>query len=286
MALNEYVAIPANATNAGAPIDAFLLRTLRENDVFAEKRLRAAQSSPFIPNGVVIPTGSPQNLVINGPLTDEHKTFCYNAKTITLNVDLVTEAAVPLIWFATEEIRLSAHIDASGKGALRPNKGNFGGSGGGRSGTPSQPCEIPLSGVTIAAAGAGAAASNGGAGVDLAERWASRIFMNLAGATGGSAGAGGNGGLGGGIVILCAPKITVDAGKHIWAKGLNGAVGAGGDGDGGGGGGLIVLIANEFTNAIPPGDLDVAGGTGHSPVAPAKNGGNGGNGKVLQFTYS
>ncbi len=285
MALNEYVSIPNAATAAGAPIDAFLLRTLRENDVFAEKRLRGAMASPFIPNGVMVPGGL-ANVVINGPLTDEHKLFCYNAKTIELNVDLITMASVPLIWFATEEIHLKANIDASGKGAQRGKKGNFGGAGGGRAGVPGTACELPISEVVVANGGTGVAAVNGGNGANLEERWASRLSMHLAGATGGGPGAGTTGGHGGGIVILCAPKITIDATKHIWAKGDNGAAGAGSDGDGGGGGGLIVLIAHEYINAIPGGNLIATGGTGFTAVLPAnKNGGNGGNGLVLKYSY-
>lgn len=291
MTLNEYTSIPSAATVAGAPIDAFLLRTLRENDVFAEKRLRSILASPFAANGAIRPAGAAPDIVIGAAPTPLQQTFCYNAKSIELNANLTTEAAVPLVWVATEEIRIQADIDATGKGALRTKIGNFGGAGGARNGTNAIACELPLSGVTTATGGVGPS----GAGQSLDERWASRIFVHLAGATGGGVGAGAAGGLGGGIVILCAPKITIGAGKKIRANGQNGANGASAPGsvapaihgDGGGGGGLIVLITNELVNPGGAASFEVLHGNGGlAGLAPGTAGGNGGDGRVLTFTYA
>lgn len=288
MALSEFVNIPEAATLAGAPIDAFLLRSLRLNDGFAEKRARGLSASMMVPNGFIFPAapGATGNVVINA-VTDLQKTFLYNAKTIELTSSLTTMSQVPLIWFATEEIRIKNDIIATGMGAPVGKKGDFGGAGGGKAGTVGDNCELPISKVTMATGGTGAAGAPGGIGGVLAEGWASRVMMHLAGAIGGGPGAGASGGAGGGIVILCAPKISIDVGKKIIAKGANATAASGGPhGDGGGGGGLVVLIAHEFTNVTAGTSVLVDGGDGFAVGAPNHSGGKGGNGLVLKYQYS
>lgn len=283
MALNNFTNIPANATVPGAPIDAFLLRSLRSNADVVEQKLRAALATPFGPMGGLFPAAGNDNVTIATPITNEHRTFQYNARRITLNDPLTTTAGIPLIWFATDRITLNENIDASGRGAAANTAGNFGGTGGGRAGTAAPNNVFPFTGVNIANGGAGPAAAAGGPGNDLPERWASRIFNYLAAATGGGGGAGGNGGAGGGIVILCAPNITFNGG-NVFANGLDGAAGAGGDGDGGGGGGTVILICHE-TNAVAA-NITATGGAGHSPGGSNQDGGDGGDGFTRIITFN
>ncbi|MFM2375070.1 MAG: hypothetical protein RLZZ165_167 [Bacteroidota bacterium] len=286
MALNGYTSIPANATLPGAPIDAFLLRTLRQNDDFFEARMRAMFASPFLPMGGAFPTGLNPNIVISGAITDTHRVFNYNVKTIELQSVLDTKAGVPLIWFATEQIWLKESIEASGKGAQKGEKGDFGGSGGARQDVPSAKCELPL--VSPAIDLAGAAAVPSAPGKDAMEMWGSRLPYYLHAAKGGGAGARNlpteAGGEGGGIVILCAPKIKIDAGKRILAKGNAGLVGGDTNGNGGGGGGVIILIAHEFENVNTGdgGNVNADGGAGNAPTGKIA-GGNGGKGLIMKI---
>ncbi|HHG85660.1 MAG TPA: hypothetical protein ENJ82_13005 [Bacteroidetes bacterium] len=285
MPLNNYTEIPAAATIPGAPIDAFMLRVLRENTAFAETRIKALLASPFSPHGKAFPASASENISISNPITDEHRTFMYNARKITLNNDLTTKAGVPLVWFASEEIHLKGNIDATGKGAQNGKKGNFGGAGGGKKNLAADDCVLPISEIEMAAGGLGSPSIGG----IFDEYWASRLFLHLAGATGGGPGAGASAsaGNGGGIVVLCAPKITIDSGKDILAKGQNGLAGPGpnGDGGGGGGGGLILLIAHEFSIAGAP-SLDVDGGAGGTKQGTGVIGGAGGNGRLLKYQYN
>lgn len=284
MSFSEYISIPSDATKPGAPVDAFLLESLRANGLIDQKHFATSLASPFGPNGAFVPGGTPNVISISGPITEAHRTFCYNAQKITLNTNMDTKAMVPLVWFATEEIHLKANIDASGKGAAIGKKGNFGGSGGGRNGTAAEACVMPITEVELAAGGAGPAGP-GANGTQLDEHWASRLFMHMAGATGGGPGGGASAGAGGGVVVLCAPKITIDGGMHIHAKGADGVAGVGGHGDGGGGGGLIILIAKEFSPpASPPGTLNVDGGSGATPAG-KDAGGDGGAGRIFRIKY-
>jgi hypothetical protein len=286
MALTGYASIPANATLPGAPIDAFLLRTLRQNDDFFESKIRALFASPFLPMGGLFPTGLNQNIVITGPITDTHRVFNYNVKKIELQAALDTKPGVPLIWCATEEIVLKANINATGKGALKDQKGDFGGSGGARTGVNGIKCELPLVTPTIDLAGASTGPS--GVGTAALEMWVSRLFSFLHVAKGGGPGARQNapdaGGEGGGIVVLCAPKIKLD-GAVIEAKGTPGIAGADTHGNGGGGGGVVILIAHEFDNVVLGTNVHVDGGAGSAPVGKTA-GGNGGNGLALKIQIS
>lgn len=270
MALNNFTTIPAGATNPGAPIDAFLLRTLRTNNEAAENWLRAALATPFGPMGGFY-SGGNANLTISGAVNDEKRCYMYNAKKLTLDTTtaLDTKAKMPLIWFATEEIELKKTINATGKGAAATETGNFGGSGGGAAAVAGD-TEIPITGVSMKTGGATNAVGNA-----LDEFWASRVFQHLSGATGGGPGAGGTGGAGGGIVILCAPKITLSGGSKIIARGANGTANGGG-----GGGGLILLICYE-TNAVI-GDLEVNGGLGNGTASAGVGGA--GFAKIVTFT--
>lgn len=285
MALNQYVSIPSSATIPGSPIDAFLLQALRENTAFAESRIQSLLASPLAPHGRAYPTPT-STVSIGAPMNDEKRTFMYNAKKITLTSNLDTKAGVPLVWFATDEIHLQANIDATGKGAQMGKKGNFGGAGGGKKNTAADNCELPISEIEMATGGTSAP----GVGGIFDKYWASRLFLHLAGATGGGPGAGATAaaGNGGGIVVLCAPKITIDPGKTIFAKGQDGLAGPGpnGDGGGGGGGGLILLIAHEYPNAIPAASLNADGGAGGTAPGTGTAGANGGNGRILKYTFT
>lgn len=288
MGLTGYVSISPNATLPGAPIDAFLLRTLRQNDDFFEAKMKALFASPFLPMGGLFPSGLNQTLTLTGAVTDQHRLFNYNVKKIELNTAtaLDTLPGVPLIWHATEEIVLKKNITATGKGALKGQKGDFGGSGGARTGTNSPACELPLVTPTVNLAGSAAGPSS--VGNAALENWVSRIFSYLHVAKGGGPGArqapGDNGGEGGGIVVLCAPKIKLD-GATIEAKGTDGVAGGDTHGNGGGGGGVVILIAHEFDNVVLGTNVHVDGGQGSTP--PGKTpGGNGGAGLALKIQIS
>jgi hypothetical protein len=270
MALNEFTNIPSAATNPGAPIDAFLLRTLRTNSTAAETWLRAALATPFGPMGGFYPGTS--TVTITGVPTDEHRCYMYNAKKVILDTALTTKDKVPLIWFATEEIELRNSITATGKGAKATETGNFGGSGGGAA-TAAADTKLPITDVTMKSGGAINAVGN-----TIDEFWASRVFQHLSGATGGGPGSGANGGAGGGIVILCAPKITfTGGGTKIIARGANGTANSGG-----GGGGTIILICHETNANVTLAKLEVNGGTGHGTAAAGIGGA--GFAKIVTFT--
>lgn len=248
MALQNYREINAQLIQGGAPVDFYLLDSLRQNDVLFESWLRALICTPLAPHGS------------DGPLTNPAAHRFVNATTITVSADVTLAGQVPLVWIARERIQLSAKIVADGKGAPLGQKGDFGGSGGGGG----QACQIPVTGREIHPGGA----ANGNA---LDPVWAERVFGSLGVSRGGAAGGGAAGGAGGGIVVLCAPVIELLAGGQITAKGADG-----GAASGGGGGGLIVLIARQVigahltTGASGAQNIFVAGGAG-----PAGSGGQG-----------
>ncbi|MEM6272854.1 MAG: hypothetical protein AAF998_25795 [Bacteroidota bacterium] len=257
MAIDNYTPIPGTATAAGAPIDSFLLRSLRTNNDTLELYMRAALATGFGPMGGFFPSAADDTVEITS-VSQAEQSYLFNARSIDLQVSMATLPRVPLIWFAKESIVLQDTLDASGNGAQNGEVGNFGGSGGGDGTTASGACEIPLTRVQTAAP-----SGTGSTGDDLAEHWASRIFMHLAGATGGGPGAGANGGAGGGIIILCAPRITTN-GNDILANGANGGAGD----SGGGGGGLVLLIGHQ----IDAPNISVSGGTGSGAGAAGGNG--------------
>ena len=89
------------------------------------------------------------------------------------------------------------------------------------------------------------------------------------------------GGAGGGIVVLGAETIIVEAGGKITANGTNGGGGSGNSnyaGAGGGAGGTVALFANQLINE---GTVTATGGLGGTGVK--GSGGDGGEGWVVQI---
>ena len=266
MAINGYIKVPDSATKGGAPIDAFQADAFRQNDDLFEKLLSQLMLTPlFLNQG----TG-----VANNPNPDE----IIKKEEITVNSTVNVVGKVPLVWLATEEIKIEGGgiIDANGKGAEKGETGDFGGSGGGGSGAGNdgKDCLLPVSGHKIISGGGTSTSGN-----NLNAKWGLRALSVLTNIRGGAAGGddGSNdGGNGGGVIVLCAPKISMAGNGKIEAKGSDGS---GGD-TGGGGGGLVVLIYREKDNVHLAGgsqNIFVDGGNGSG------SGGNGGQGLVLEL---
>lgn len=272
--LAGYVPIPATATLANAPYDAFLAGAFRINDNFIERSLSSAVLSPFTTNDTQL------EVVLNGtPNTDPE--LLISAKTITLETDIDLKSQVPLVWFASEKITINAKINALGKGAANGNQGDFGGAGGQGASANGENCTLPESGMVIAAGGQGGTPN----GANITEDWASRALLHLANCKGGAAGGDGtvgSGAAGGGTIILCAPTIELHATNgQIDAQGAAASAGNGG----GGGGGVVVLIAGEMIEVRDPltsgnPNVLIAGGAKHG------TGGDGGAGIVIKKVYS
>ncbi|MEO1261102.1 MAG: hypothetical protein AAFZ15_20035 [Bacteroidota bacterium] len=258
--LNGYSPIPAGATVGGAPIDAFLVDSLRSNDVFFEKMLQAMLASPWMPSG----TDTPDEIADPDP-----RKFV-NAKRIVVNTQITLTQKVPLVWFAREKITLKHEIIATAKGADKGETGDFGG-GGGWGGADGPDCKFPVSGVEICKGGRSASKN----GADLPAVWASRALSVLAlckGGAGGNSG-GATGSKGGGVVFLCAPEIIFEgANAKIAANGEPAHTGSNG---GGGGGGLVVLIGRRISGAVKNTNITVTAG------AKDNTGGNGGKGAII-----
>ncbi|MCB9232791.1 MAG: hypothetical protein H6581_14060 [Bacteroidia bacterium] len=296
MALKEYITIPENATKPGSPVDAFLLESLRFNDKNTQDILAALNSFPWGCDNSDS-EGLPGNtVVVNGGNAADMAIKMIRARKIEMTAQVDLHDEVPLIWMASESITISAKINAVGKGAKAGTSGDFGGGGGSAASAapavvpppgvqPPDPrnggaCKIPGSGVTMLVGKAGTPpAGPGNKGANADAKWSSRALGVLAlckgGAPGGSDGAN-PGGSGGGMVVLCAPKITFSpGGDRIDASGAAGGAGNAG----GGGGGVVILIAKEFVGDViagPGQNIKVAFG------AKAGNGGDGGDGIVVK----
>ncbi|MCB0521298.1 MAG: hypothetical protein KDD27_20325 [Saprospiraceae bacterium] len=261
--LNGFAVLPSTAFASQQPFDTMLADALRLNDGFLKKRIEASLSTPMA--GRVHDTN-----VLTNPSVRE----IVMAEEINLTSAVSPDSKVPVVWFARTKITLRNTINAAGKGSPNGEAGDFGGSGGGGSAI-GQPCNLPLTGTTLAVGGA----TGTGPGNALNADWATRALLYPAACKGGAAGGGANGGAGGGVVILCAPVIEFAAGGIINASGQN----ATGATSGGGGGGLIALIAGEIIGLKEAPDAGanalVAGGTG-------SGGGNGGNGLVLKKVFN
>lgn len=255
MKLNGFIPVPKEATQGGAPIDAFQADAFRQNDDLFERLAQTAMLSPLIPNGL------DGNIQTSSLPVSSRTSIAYqvvHAKTIEVDTTVNLKEGVPLIWMAQEEIVVKDTINAKGKGPAKGKKGDFGGSGGGGDSTKGQDCELPLSGHSIAAGGAAKVAGN-----LLSKEWASRALAVLAFCQGG------------GVVFLCAPLIKFEGSGAIDADGENGTNNAGG-----GGGGLIVLIAHHIIGMVIDDsrsdcNVKVKGGKGPG------TGGDGGKGYVL-----
>lgn len=262
--LPGFTVLPASATAANAPFDAFLGQTLSHNDALFNQLLSHILLSPLA-----------NNATDDANLLDPEKLIF--AEEININNPVVA-SNVPLIWCAQKSITIKALVDASGKGAPAAQDGDFGGSGGG-GGTNSANfgtyCKMPVSGIVLLQDVDG---QHDGRPATLAQ--ASRALSCLSLAKGGAGGANSNngadaGGAGGGVVVFCAPLIKIEAGGSIDASGKAGIGSAGG-----GGGGLVILIANEFQGVTEDVNVKVAGG------AKGNNAGNGGKGFIFKKSYA
>lgn len=258
-----YVAIPASATAAGAPLDTMLLRALRQND-----RLFAT----LLENVAATPQGF---AYAEGTLTNPSTNQWVSADQIRLEAAATVPAGAPLCWMAKEKIYLNALLDATGAGAAASAAGDFGGSGGAAGAAANGgACRNPVTLKELLPAATGTA--NGTAADEV---WASRALLALGACIGGAGGGGANGGRGGGVVCLLAPTIELGPNGRIQANGANGSSGNAG----GGGGGLVILIAHQFVNVnkVDP-DRNVFADKGtHVGTA-----GDGGDGAILKITVA
>jgi len=238
----------------GKPITTRIADTFRKNDDLFEQLIRAMLCSPLVPNGA-------DGVVVN---PEAHRFVQATELTLTIpNYNLIAE--VPLIWFATERITITAPINGKGKGSPPGQFGDFGGSGGGITGQKGGACRLPSLGHQIIEGGEGPA----GKGKQLPQEWASRLLTSIGVCRGGAGGAGAGGGAGGGIVVLCAPEIKFIGSGSIDVSGEDAKASPGG----GGGGGVVILIAKEFfPNTTLSSEIKYRGGTGNS-------GGDGGDGR-------
>lgn len=262
-----YVAIPPSATAANAPVDALLGMAMRDNDEFFQQNIQQLLLAPFANNSV------------NNDIVFDANTGAPLDANLLLSVKKIDVAAnitagnAPLIWCAQESITLKATIDASGKGAVANQPGDFGGGGGGSATLAGPVCQMPVSAIKLVDGGA-----VNSDGAPSTKKAASRALTCLAFCKGGAGGANDGaalGGAGGGVVVLCAPVIRFEAGANIDVSGKKGASGNAG----GGGGGLIILIANELVGYNENTHTKISGG--------AKSGtsGIGGTGFVLKLGY-
>jgi|GEM_PF-1923987 len=256
-----YVTIPASATAAGAPLDALLLRALRQNDhLFAT----------LLENLAVTPQGFAYTA---GSLTNPSTNQWVSADQIRLEATATVQPGVPMCWMAKEKIYFNALLEATGAGVAAGAAGDFGGSGGAAgAGADGGACRNPVTLRNILTAATGTAN-----GIAADEAWASRALLALGSCMGGAGGGGTNGGRGGGVVCLFAPIIEFGPNGRIQANGGNGTSGNAG----GGGGGMVVLMANRFINVNktdPNRNVFVDKGN-HVGTA-----GDGGDGIVLQIT--
>lgn len=265
--LAGFVSIPATATAAGAPYDAFLARAFRQNDELLHQVFLAALSVPAASSGT---GGVPTNL--------DAGTLLF-ADQIAVDADVTLHQGTPLVWRARRRIVISRKIDGKGKGAPQGSPGDFGGAGGGSASNPGQRCVLPLSNPAIEIA----AAAVSTAGADLDPVWASRAALMLHACKGAGAGGadGANpGGLGGGIVVLCAPVIEFAGSGEIDVSGMTGAGNAGC-----GGGGLVLLVAGEIIGLRengPSPNVLTTGGRAGAAASPR----DGGNGLLIKKTFS
>lgn len=258
-----YVTIPASATAANAPLDAILLRALRQNDrVFANLLENIAAT----PQGFAYSAG-----IVTNPSTSQW----ISADQIRLETAAILTSKAPLCWMAKEKIYLNALLDATGAGATAGAAGDFGGGGGAAGvGADGGACQNQVTLQNIIPAATGTA---NGAAAD--EAWASRALLALGSCVGGAGGGGTNGGRGGGVICLLAPTIEFGPNGRIQANGANGSSGNAG----GGGGGIVILIANQFVNVnkIDP-NRNVFADKGNR-IGTA---GDGGNGVVIKITVT
>lgn len=255
--LMGFVTVPATATAAEAPIDAFLGMAFRLNDDLIQSALISRLAQPFSNRGVDAPTSA----------SLDARSF-YLADTIILDKEIELQEGVSLIWCARKKITLSKKIIAKGKGDILTGVGDFGGSGGGGN-TVAFDCVLPNQQTVQTRTAVGGAINT--VGQDANEQWASRVLLMLPSTKGGSMG-GGNSvvlGVGGGVVVLCAPIIEFIGEGAIDASGGNG-----GGNNGGGGGGVIVLLAGEIIGHTPE-KTNIEGGIS------ASTGGKGGKGFLM-----
>lgn len=288
MALTNYVSIPSVSTDAGAPIDSFLMRSLRQNADIMEGLLAGLVHNIWLRND-----GS------DGPLTSAGFNTARIARATTFNINgaLTLTEGMPLIILATQSITINANIDAKGKSApftatLPATSGALGnlGGGGGKGGTSAGGSAVlPFSNAVLALGGGNPPTNptNGtAAGANDAVSRMLGLVTCLAGGGGGGNGAalpGDRGGQGGGVVVLCAPQIIYTSGI-IDARGDNGH----GTNAGGGGGGCIICISSNpagaittafASNAVAPADnFKIDGGT------KTGTGGDGGAGRRILIT--
>ncbi|MEO1261101.1 MAG: hypothetical protein AAFZ15_20030 [Bacteroidota bacterium] len=292
--LAGYVPIPATATLPHTPFDAFLGDALRQNDDVLSRIFSAAMVSTAATIGndeVVIEQRGPDKVLVrkNGSsetVTPFDPAEQIKAKTLRLETDIDLKEETPLIWYASEEIKLNAKINGKGKGTKpthpvsNPNPvGDFGGAGGFGSALGKN-CQLPVSGVVIAEGGKGGSVN----GADLDEIWASRVALVTPFAKGGAPGGddGANrGGAGGAIIALAAGRIELTPSAEINVEGANGSGGNGG----GGGGGMVLFTTGELVNAVDittsnTPNVKVAGGLAASGLS-----GRGGNGLVVRRIF-
>ena len=260
MFLNGYIEVSENLTQGGAPIDAFQADAFRQNDLLFEKKIKALLASPWASSGA------------DGVQNTPSPTRFLHATTIEINADVTATAGVPIVWFATERIRISKKINAQGAGAPSGQNGDFGGAGGADGATAGFRPLLPLSSQPLIAIAANKDLTAAASPTDLSgSPLATRILSMIGLGHGGAAGGGATGGAGGGIVILCAPVIEFQSPDgQIDARGADSAAA------GGGGGGMVVLIANKINGLTDTGaGKNVLLDGGNQAVA-ARRGGHGG----------
>jgi hypothetical protein len=281
MPLTGYVSLNANTTNAGAPIDSFLMRTLRLNDDLHDNVLSPLAQSFSLRNDASL------NAIQNPGSGGFSAANIIQTNTFTVNAQINLTPGIPLIILATQSITISNLINGKGLSAPAGNFGQLGGGGGGGNGggaTAGGNTQMPFSNITLNAGGA----NTGGAGTSAPSnnsilRFISMLPMMLGGAPGGNGPAGPDiGGRGGGVVVLVAPTVVITGSGRVDVSGGNAA----GNGAGGGGGGTILVMATvanisgyalaNFTNTPAGGDLfDITGGNASGGGTPGGAGGNG-----------
>jgi len=275
--------IPDGDIDPESPIDTPLMTALRDNPTAIAQgdanapRVQRAAIKPGVGHRWFFDYGDQSDGVITHSANADIPPGLYQCTTFTIDLAVTVglSSKGPLVICATTSITINGTLDVDGDGGGSMDIGSanragqsgiFGGAGGGGSGSGDG-----LRGgcVYMASGGSG----SGGSGKSQSARTKATllslmpIFNVIEPAWFGAtttfpwlvsydyAAVGGGGGAfntvapyghGGGLVVLCAPTITVGAAGVITADGING----GGPGQGGGGGGAIIIAtpAEGYTN--------------------------------------